>query len=187
MAARRERERVRAQERETDDRRWPPGEDRDGGRFKRNTGRERRTVSAAEEKEDRQKEKEPAWLDPYIPNEAASGILGGQALNGDLDGIQVWKKGLKEKDTREKENLTTTVGLPKTLPESTSSTSDFSDKPLDEIQIFRQLMKKEEDKKRFEENATSPASEPVASLSARQRSANTGTSIYDVFSLRSEC
>jgi hypothetical protein len=93
-------------------------------------------------KEDRQKEKESAWMDTYIQNESAFGILGGQAPNGELDGIKAWKKGLKERDTRDKEASTTTGGLSKTAAEPTSTSSDFSDKPLDEIQIFRLLMKK---------------------------------------------
>jgi len=177
MAARRERERARGQERESDDRRWPPGEDRDGGRYKRNTGRERKTDDARE-REDRQKEKEPAWMDTYIPSESTSGILGGQDPDGKLDGIQVWKKDLKEKDIRDKEISTTTVGPSKTITEPISSTSNFADNHLDEIQIFRLLMKKEEEKKRLEENATALASE--ASLASndddrtRQRNTSTG-------------
>jgi hypothetical protein len=114
------------------------------------------------EKEDRQKEREPAWMDTYIPDESTSGILGGQAPNGELDGIQAWKKGLKEKDTTDQEVSTTVVVPPKTSAQPISSTSDNA---LDEIQIFRLLMKKEEDKKRLEENATAPANEPAASLS----------------------
>lgn len=159
MAARRDRERARVQERESDDRRWPPGEDRDGGRYKRNVGRERKmvgTVDEPKEKDDRKKEKEPAWMDTYIPNESTSGILGGQDPNGELDGIQAWKKGLREKDTRDKEASATTVRLSKSLAEPVS---DLTDKPLDEIQIFRLLMKKEEDKKRLDENAAAFASE----------------------------
>lgn len=177
MAARRERERARGQERESDDRRWPPGEDRDGGRYKRNTGRERKTGDDTKEKEDRQKEKEPAWMDTYIPSESTSGILGGQDPNGKLDGIQAWKK-----DIRDKETSTTAVGLSKTISEPISSTSDFVDNHLDEIQIFRLLMKKEEEKKRLEDNATVLASEASRSSNdddkTRQRNTSTGIPFY---------
>jgi hypothetical protein len=174
MAARRERDRARAQERESDDRRWPPGEDRDGGRYKRNTGRERKTGGTADvvkEKEDRQKEKEPAWMGTYIPSESTSGILGGQDPNGKLDGIQAWKRDLK--DTRDKEVSATTIALSKAITKPISSTSD-SDNPLDEIQIFRLLMKKEEDKKRLEENITAAHPSNVDDTTC-QGFASTGT------------
>lgn len=156
MAARRERERGRDKDNNWEggaDKRWGAGDDREG-RYKR-TGRERRTGNAADEvkeKEDRrekerEKEKEPAWMDTYVPNENMSGILGGQGPNGELDGIQAWKKGMKEKESKEKDTTISTLskesGLEKpalpALPEN-----------VDEIQLFKFLMKQEEEKKRTE-------------------------------------
>lgn len=157
IAARRERERARPnQERESDDRRWVAGDDRDG-RYKR-TGRERKALAVGDEgreKDDRrEKDKEPAWMDTYIPSESSSGILGGQAPNGELDGIQAWKKGLKEKGIKEKEPADMSANSKVVTDQPLSSMSDLTEKPLDEIQLFRMLMKKEEDKKRLEEDAS---------------------------------
>jgi len=152
MAARRERERGRTnQDRELDDRRWVASDDRDG-RYKRTAGRDRKALTAGDEGKDkddrRDKEKEPAWMDTYIPSESSYGILGGQAPNGELDGIQVWKKGLKEKETKEREAADASTSFNLVTEQPPSSTSE---KPLDEIQLFRMLMKKEEDKKRLED------------------------------------
>lgn len=158
MAARRERERARNQDRESDDRRWTPGDDRDGGRYKRTAARDRKSGNAGNDGRDkddrREKEKEPAWMDTYIPNESSSGILGGQAQNGELDGIQAWKKGLKEKEVKDNNGSTNVSSSSKTTADPGASPSDLVGKPLDEIQIFRMLMKKEEDKKRLEESST---------------------------------
>ena len=162
MAARRERERGRTnQDRELDDRRWVASDDRDG-RYKR-TARDRKSLAAGDEgkdKEDRrEKEKEPAWMDTYIPSESSYGILGGQAPNGELDGIQVWKKGLKEKEIKEREAADASASSKLVTEQPPSSTSELTEKPLDEIQLFRMLMKKEEDKKRLEEDASADVKE----------------------------
>jgi len=165
MAARRERERARNQDRESDDRRWVPGDDREGSRYKRTTARDRKSGNAGDDGRDkddrREKEKEPAWMDTYIPNESSSGILGGQAPNGELDGIQAWKKGLKEKEVKDN-NGATNVSSSKTTADLRASPSDLVEKPLDEIQIFRMLMKKEEDKKRLEGSAAAVGGEIIS-------------------------
>jgi len=137
------------------DRRWT-AEERDV-RSKRSSGRDRRSGGAVEENKEkddrkdreREKEKEPAWMDTYIPSDSSPGILGGKVANGELDGIQAWKKGMKAKEQGDK---------------STSKTKDGSkevlglEQQLDEIQLFRLMMKREE-KKRTEgkdEADTSP-------------------------------
>ncbi|KAJ7666420.1 hypothetical protein B0H17DRAFT_1336307 [Mycena rosella] len=124
------------------DRRWTVVEERDG-RSKRNH-RDRRTGAPPEDgKEDRrdrdrEREKEPAWMDTYIPD--STGILGGKGGDGELDGIQAWKKGLKEQKEK-------TVAPPKKDEERPAASESAPEKPLDEIQLFRLLMKREEEKK----------------------------------------
>ncbi|KAJ7130057.1 hypothetical protein C8R43DRAFT_1134020 [Mycena crocata] len=136
------------------DRRWTVVEDRDG-RTKRNH-RDRRAGATAEEtlaredRRDREREKEPAWMDTYIPD--SPGILGGKGGEGELDGIQAWKKGLKE----QKEKTATTA--PKKDGERPAVSEGTSEKqPLDEIQLFRLLMKREEEKKQVEPLTTESA------------------------------
>ena len=144
----------------TTDRRWNPIDDRDG-RYKRSSGRERKSGHLGDEgkeKEDRkdrerEKEKEPAWMDTYIPTDSSPGILGGQVPGGELDGIQAWKKGLKDKEVKDHENSSPngqgqTLGHPSssTLPEST-------EKVMDEIQLFKLMMKREEEKKKSEDTS----------------------------------
>ncbi|KAJ7169578.1 hypothetical protein C8R46DRAFT_202098 [Mycena filopes] len=125
------------------DKRWTVVEDRDG-RSKRNH-RDRRAGGLAEDGKDREdrrdrdreREKEPAWMDTYIPD--SPGILGSKGGEGELDGIQAWKKGLKEKE-KEKEK-TATVPPPQKEERGPSESN-----PMDEIQIFRMLMKQAENK-----------------------------------------
>ena len=141
----------------TNDRRWTPADDRDG-RYKRSSARERKSGQLGDEgKEDRkdrerEKEKEPAWMDTYIPTDASPGILGGQIPGGELDGIQAWKKELKDKEVRDHGSSSPhgqdTLGQPSssTLPEPT-------EKAMDEIQLFKLMMKREEEKKKLEDTS----------------------------------
>jgi hypothetical protein len=132
----------------TADRRWVPVEERDG-RSKRLTGRERRNGANADDikerddrrrdrERDRERDKEPAWMDTYIPNPSSGNILGGKGVDGELDGIQAWKKGMKERE------LKTTVNE----GNGVESRQPVPDDQLDEIQLFRLLMKREEEKKK---------------------------------------
>ncbi|KAJ7102226.1 hypothetical protein B0H15DRAFT_319867 [Mycena belliarum] len=127
------------------DRRWTVVEERDG-RSKRNH-RDRRTGASTEEckdredRRDREREKEPAWMDTYIPD--STGILGGKGGDGELDGIQAWKKGLKEQKDK-------TAASPKKDEERPAASDSTLEKPLDEIQLFRLLMKREEEKKQVD-------------------------------------
>jgi len=87
-------------------------------------------------------------METYVPTNT-SGILGGKSADGGLDGIQAWKKGLKEKELQGK-NL-------EILSESDMPAGqDAEDKGLDEIQIFKLLMKREEEKKKSD-GSSSPA------------------------------
>ena len=166
MAARRaERERARDKTGQDNalelmtDRRWTPADDRDG-RYKRSTARERKSGHLGEEgkeKEDRkdrerEKEKEPAWMDTYIPTDSSPGILGGQMPGGELDGIQAWKKGLKDKEIRDHENSSPN-GQGHTLQPSSSTLPESAEKVMDEIQLFKLMMKREEEKKKSEDNS----------------------------------
>lgn len=166
----RDRDRVRDREPAWDssgDRRWTAGEERDG-RPKRTTGRERKANPPEEGKEredrrdrdrDREKEKEPAWMDTYIPPPTGAGILGSKGAAGELDGIQAWKKGMKEKELKDKATLPDTKGESETDQSSNVEKSESTTKQLDEIQLFRLLMKREEEKKQTD-NPDAPSTEP---------------------------
>jgi len=129
------------------DRRWIPSDEKDA-RDKRTSGRDKKSAGHRDEPRDREdrrerereKEKEPAWMETYVPT-STSGILGGKSADGGLDGIQAWKKGLKEKELQRK-NLEILSELDKPAGQ------DAEDKGLDEIQIFKLLMKREEEKKK---------------------------------------
>ena len=165
MASRRaERERARdkpSQDHtlEATDRRWTPADDRDG-RYKRSSARERKSGHLGDEgkeKEDRKdrerdKEKEPAWMDTYIPTDPSPGILGGQIPGGELDGIQAWKKGLKAKEVKDHEDRSPNAqGQSLGQPSSSSALSEPTEKAMDEIQLFKLMMKREEEKKKSED------------------------------------
>ena len=115
--------------------RWP--EEREP-RTKRGAGREKKSAldDGGKERDDRrgerEKEKEPAWMDTYVPPASATGILSGKAADGELDGIQAWKKNMKEKEQRNANEASDAAAKAKANGE----------KPLDEIQLFKMLMKK---------------------------------------------
>ena len=144
-------------------------------RNKRSSGRDRRSgvPDEAKEKDDRkdrerdrdkEREKEPAWMDTYIPSESGAGILGGIAGEGELDGIQAFKKGMKAKEQKEtpspedsrEPNLLGSSPKVETVP----SVALSSDKPLDEIQLFKLMMKKEREQK-VPEKPQVPPPEPI--------------------------
>ena len=167
MAARREREyRERTRDRPPrerddawDDRhggRWTVVEERDS-RNKRSSGRDRRSGALDDVRDkddrrdrdrggDRDKEKEPAWMDAYIPSGPGRGILGTKAGEGEIDGIQAFKKGMKakeQKDAPTSEDSRNPEEFEK--PESGVATvSQPSENALDEIQLFKLMMKKEQ-------------------------------------------
>lgn len=185
VAARREREyhdRLRDRDRLPREEGWEPSNDRHGGRWtvveerdarsKRSSGRDRRS-GVVDEKDnrkdrdrDREREKEPAWMDTYIPNDSAAAILGGKGSTDELDGIQAFKKDMKAKEQKDalpspKESR----GADTNRPSGSSmavvvSSGAAPEKPLDEIQLFRLMMKKEQDQK-VPEMLHAPAPEPM--------------------------
>ncbi|KAG1716576.1 hypothetical protein ID866_628 [Astraeus odoratus] len=166
MAARRDRE-LRERDREggtrdrlrstwenadRSDKRWA-ADDRDV-RGKKTNGRDRRTADDVKDREERKdRDKEPAWMDTYIPTNGNG--FGMQRENGELDGIQAFKKELREKEQRN-QLLSSNDAEP---------LSDGAAKPdlpvpnpegqLDEIQLFRLMMKREEEKRKAESLASS--------------------------------
>jgi zinc finger CCCH domain-containing protein 13 len=171
IAARRERERDR-------DRwdRWEPSHERErlddrDGRTKR-TARDRRNgpglddTKDKEDRKEREKEKEPAWMETYVPSTPGGGILGGRSADGELDGIQAWKKGLKEKEKKEKEKekeaeqSSESANQPVTsISETTtneSASTAVAENPMDEIQLFKLIMKREAAKKDSDSVQESP-------------------------------
>lgn len=78
--------------------------------------------------------------------------MGGKT-DGELDGIQAWKKDMKAREKKEKGAETSTEPVQKTdAPSESQTKSDAApaDPPLDEIQMFKLMMKKEAAKKETE-------------------------------------
>jgi zinc finger CCCH domain-containing protein 13 len=165
------------------ERRWTVVEERDG-RSKRSSGRERRSgalVEDGKEKDDRrdrerdrdrEREKEPAWMDTYIPN-TSTGILGGTGGDGELDGIQAWKKDMKAKEQKDKgstshasDNTANDQSEVLETRKILSSPSLPQDKQLDEIQLFKLMMKREEEKKKAETSHQTVVDDSVSSTSS---------------------
>lgn len=158
----RERERERGWDRFEDrDRERPSaGDDRDA-RTRRGGGRDRRLggnddTKDREDRRDRDKDREaePAWMETYVPTTPGGGILGGKGADGELDGIQAFKKGMKEKERKEKgetsdaartPNANDSIGQQQTSSNPPASAS--SETPMDEIQLFKLMMKREAEKK----------------------------------------
>lgn len=171
------------------DKRWAPGEDRDGRYKKASGGRDRKTngLDDLKDKDDRrdkerEKEKEPAWMDTYVPSESSPGILGGQAPTGELDGIQAWKKGLKEREHKEKDSIN--LVAPKAAEPPQPPLPENAEK-LDEIQLFKLIMKKEQETKRPDEGESFPPTATKTEDSASQpwqRGAEGIPSIFLLFS-----
>ena len=160
--------------------RWESSHDRDrlderDSRSKRASGRDRRSgaglddTKEKDDKKEREKEKEPAWMETYVPTTPTGGILGGRLADGELDGIQAWKKGLKEKERKEKEKEAerATEASSKTTPAEPTATGDASspavESSLDEIQLFKLMMKREAAKKDTPEQDLSPSHPPTGS------------------------
>lgn len=154
------------------DRRWMASDEKDG-RYKRTSGRDRKSGGNSDELRDRderrererEKEKEPAWMETYVPT-SSSGILGGKSNTGELDGIQAWKKGIKEKELAlQEKNI-------ETGETDSSAAQDSGERGLDEIQLFKLLMKREEEKKKVESIGSSPT--PDATVESKPAVNHTG-------------
>ncbi|KAL0072134.1 hypothetical protein AAF712_001057 [Marasmius tenuissimus] len=129
---------------ENGDRRWAStSEDKDRGkkgaaRDRKNPAPEDSGKDREERRLEREKEKEPAWMDTYIPPSSGGGILGGKGVDGELDGIQAWKKNMKEKEQKAQK-----VSKPASTTQEPSqplSQPERQEEPMDEIQRFKQLM-----------------------------------------------
>ncbi|KAH9835639.1 uncharacterized protein C8Q71DRAFT_762895 [Rhodofomes roseus] len=170
VAARRERDRWdRHEERD----RERPSED---ARPRRGAARDRRVGAAEdgkdrEDRREREKEAEPAWMETYVPTTPGGGILGGRGADGELDGIQAWKKGMKEKERQEKESEAAAKSSEDVKSATTSATPTQPEGQLDEIQMFKLMMKREADKKENEQHSKENAvpqttSESMSSFAA---------------------
>jgi hypothetical protein len=147
LAAKRDRERARDiafHETGNDtsrDRRCVIVEERDF-RSKRSIGRDKRTGGVTEDgkgrdnrkdrEREKEKEKEPAWMETYVPTDPSQGILGGKSMDVGVGGMQ----GRNEKEQENNE-----VGTIR--PDNISPPEE---QELDEIQLFRLMMKREEKK-----------------------------------------
>ncbi|KAJ4486339.1 hypothetical protein J3R30DRAFT_3697845 [Lentinula aciculospora] len=120
------------------DRRWKVVEERDA-KSKRNAGRDKKSFSEEgrtdDRRGDREKEKEPAWMDTYVPSSSTGGILGSKGNEGELDGIQAWKKNMKEK-----EQAKTAPPASEIDSSNAPSTTTKIEEPMDEIQRFKKMM-----------------------------------------------
>ncbi|KAH8988800.1 hypothetical protein EDB92DRAFT_2008494 [Lactarius akahatsu] len=85
-----------------------------------------------------------------IQGDSGAGILGGKAENGELDGIQAWKLGMKEKERKERESEALRSNSDIECPGSAKATeipaTPPAEPPLDEIQLFKLMIKREEEK-----------------------------------------
>lgn len=121
------------------DDRWNIVDDRES-RNKRGGNRERKSGPATEDRKEKDREKEPAWMDTYIPSSAA-GILGGKRDDGEIDDFQAFKKGMRAKELGE----VTTRATEATAKEESATPS--TEKGLDEIQLFKLMMERDKGKK----------------------------------------
>lgn len=174
------RDRDRFNDGDDDNRRWRDDGKRRGGRDRsrdlrdeegwtiheerRRGGRDRKLddVRDRDDRREREKEKEPAWMETYVPASSSAGILGGKGADGEVDDIQAWKKDMKERELKAKAGPND-VALEPLEPIENSREGEIpkpsTEGQLDEIQLFKLMMKKEE-QKRASGTATDVASDP---------------------------
>lgn len=157
----------------------------ESGRSKRGGGRERK--AAGEEKEDRrdrdrdrEKEKEPAWMETYVPTTPAGGILGGKSTEGELDGLQAWKKGMKAKEEKEKAKVNAAEGKTKGAAVPSPATPANAE-GLDEIQLFKLMMKKEEAKKNAPASPSGPEANSQTTSPPQKRDDKSGKYCHVIY------
>jgi hypothetical protein len=93
-------------------------------------------------------------METYIPSDSHGGILGGQSADGELDSIQAWKKGMKEKEKDKQVAVLET----KDILDSSASASHQQENQMDEIQLFKMLIKREAEKKEVDKQPSSATS-----------------------------
>lgn len=130
-------------------------------------GESRRTAAPTEEEKtdkdrrdrDRQKE-QPAWMETYVPDAAAGAGILGAAKEGSLDGLQAWKKEMKEKADKDKAAAdgpaVPLAAAP--LTKAPASGRGAHEDGLDEIAKFKLMMKRAQQ--------TPPAPEAVPAVPA---------------------
>ena len=97
-------------------------------------------------------------METYVPD-ASGGILGGRTADGEMDSIQAWKKGMKEKEEKDK------AAAAKDLPSgSQQDIAGHTEPQMDEIQLFKMMIKREADKKGEQEDVQG-VDDPVPTLS----------------------
>jgi len=187
IAARRERELRDRRDRPTwdagdrSDRRWAAGDDRDS-RGKRSSGKDRKLGEDGKDRDDRkdrEREKEPAWMDTYIPSNGSGGGIGGHHSGGELDCIQAFRKEMQQKD-----KSTSPVASLAASQTQASSPGQAPENQLDEIQLFRLMMKREEEKKKSDSPVPHPAAHPAtesASASPHDDSSQGAPQIFSDF------
>lgn len=160
MATRREREREDKDKDKDRENRWHTTEDRDS-RLKRAAGRDRKNADDGKDRDrrdDKDKEKEPAWMETYVPD-ASGGILGGRTADGEMDSIQAWKKVMKEKEEKDK-----ACAAKDPSPDLPQDTHGHPEPQMDEIQLFKMMIKREADRK-GEDEVVQGANNPVPAIS----------------------
>ncbi|KAH7344903.1 hypothetical protein B0J17DRAFT_20151 [Rhizoctonia solani] len=190
-----EREPVNGSKRERDG--WTASEDRKGaaGRRRNAAGEDRLEGKTKDDrsapKNDRDKllqEEEPAWMGDYVPEAGSHGILG--SSRGE-DGIQAWKRELKEKeraaqgieadspDDEELGGLDDDVARMKLVEEHAkhNAPTQSEDDGLDEIQRFKKLMQESERQRRedAERKALELAGKSEQNQAAEQNQPASGT------------
>ena len=130
-----------------------------------------------EDRKEREKEKEPAWMGTDVPTTPSGGILGGRSADGELDAFQVWKKGQKEKERKEKEKEAEQTSELTNKPVASTSESvpgegaaaAPTEDSMDEIQLFKLMMKREAAKKDPDQSQGSPIAPtgPISSTTGR--------------------
>ncbi|KAF8609305.1 hypothetical protein BDV93DRAFT_139782 [Ceratobasidium sp. AG-I] len=163
-----DREPANGQKRERDG--WVPSDDRravSGAAGRRRGGLEERLEGKSKDdrapiRNDRDRsgreEQEPAWMGDYVPETGGQGILG----SGAEDGIQAWKRELKEKERGNQGGddelleddslggLEDEVGRMQLVEERAKQEKLESDDGLDEIQRFKKLMQASDKQRRDE-------------------------------------
>ena len=89
-------------------------------------------------------------MDAYVPPASSSGgILGGKNADGEIDSIQAWKKDMKEREMKAKGLASDQNTAPEQADQKSGNQTDSTSQeaPLDEIQMFKLMMKQEEQKK----------------------------------------
>ncbi|EIW86566.1 hypothetical protein CONPUDRAFT_161288 [Coniophora puteana RWD-64-598 SS2] len=99
-------------------------------------------------------------METYIPDDGATTFLG-QGTTGEVDGIQAFKREQRQKERRDALADNSTISLAEPMkPAQESSMNNSSENQLDEIQLFKLMMKREEERKGSESMPLETPSDP---------------------------